>query len=119
MAAESQVEDEDLLSVVTMARDLLPKEIAVVVKAQEHPGLIQDLIEAGVDDLGSVSVRLKAPSQPKSWQNILSSAEKACENLRCKLSPRLPIHPSFCSAKFLPKELLPRIKQARKALKAK
>lgn len=102
MEHEPPVSAEDLLNAVQLVRDLLPSEISVVVKAQEHPRLLSELLEAGVDDFGSVSVSRFITTPEEQWQNLLRDMHAACVTEECRLEPRLPIHHRFFSEPFWP-----------------
>ena len=102
MAQHPPVDDDELLNVTLMARDLLPPEVAIIVKGQEHPALIGELLDAGVNDLGVISARLNKEDDPRSWQNILRKAEHACRERDLFLAPRVTLASVFQDPKYFP-----------------
>ena len=117
MAEMPEVTPEEIFSCVEMAREILPRGISLIVKGQEHPNLIEELIRCGVTDLGSISVRCQDQDEPRYWRNVLHLAQAACDKLGLELKPRLPLHKQFCNDHYYSNDHSPRIETALQRLK--
>lgn len=95
MANHPTPNDEDLRQNVIMAREILPSDVSVIVKAQEHPHRLGELIEAGVDDFGGLSMRLNDNGSFEPLNAIISQMDAVCRDKGLSLQPRLPLHPRY------------------------
>ena len=111
------VSKDEILCTVEMARDILPKEISIVVKVQEHLDIIEELIDAGVTDLGSISVRNQDLDDPRFWKNLIHKARLVCDEKDLSLSPRLPLHQDFVHEQSVHNNQTERVESALQYLK--
>ncbi|MCX9015332.1 MAG: 7,8-didemethyl-8-hydroxy-5-deazariboflavin synthase subunit CofG [Candidatus Methanoperedens sp.] len=94
----------EIKKTVTMARELLPPDVAV----QVPPNLInpKELVKCGASDLGGISpVTIDYINPEEAWPGIPQLREMAGVPLR----ERLPIYPGFVREKRYSKELAPLI----------
>ncbi|MBN1515037.1 7,8-didemethyl-8-hydroxy-5-deazariboflavin synthase subunit CofG [Candidatus Sumerlaeota bacterium] len=103
---------DDLLTMIVMARDLLPMDIPIIVKAQEHPAIIKELLQAGVTDFGGISVRREDETDPSFWKATIERARIACEEQGYQLHSRLPLHPAYYQHQYYPSGYPGRLEQA-------
>ncbi len=93
---------KEMMKTVSMARKILPKDIAV----QVSPNLIppEKLIRCGASDLGGISPLTIDHINPESpWPGI----EELRKNLDIPLRERLPIYPEYVKKKWYSDEIAP------------
>lgn len=107
--------DDEFLEVVATARRYFPPTIAIQVSAEEHPHMIGDLLEAGADDLGDISVRPQPARDPSPGELVaMIEAEARMRGLEPKR--RFPVYDPFCNKRWYPGGFPDRIARAQGSL---
>jgi 7,8-didemethyl-8-hydroxy-5-deazariboflavin synthase CofG subunit len=104
--------DEAFLDVVAQARRHFGAQMAIQVSADEHPHLIGRLLDAGVSDLGDISLR-RPPSPYLSFEGLMATMESETRTRGLALVRRFPVLGSYCSARWYPGGFPNRIPRAR------
>ena len=95
MAEVPAAVDSILLETVAMARLRLPADVSLQAPPNLAPGMIEALIDAGVNDFGGISPLTPDfinPSYP--WPHIDALAQR-CQSLGFTLRARLPVYSRF------------------------
>lgn len=100
MASHNAADKEDFLRAIALARIILPPTVHL----QAPPNLsdrVNDLIDAGVDDLGGISpLTIDHVNPERPWPE-LHNIEKSLSEEGLHLTPRLPIYPEFNNPTWL------------------
>jgi len=112
MESFPQVGDDEFLEVVASARRHFGPDMAIQVSADEHPGLIGRLLDAGVNDFGDLSLR-RPPSPHLSFDDLLERMAAETQAHGLALTRRFPVLGPYCTARWYPGGFPERIPYAR------
>jgi len=104
--------DEEFLETVALARRHFGPDMAIQVSADEHAHLIGPLLDAGVSDLGDISLR-RPPKGNVSLERLTAMMAAEAEARGRKLTRRFPVLASYCTPQWYPGGFPKRIPCAR------
>lgn len=105
MAGVAEPSLDDLLWTIAVARIVLPKDITVQVPPNLNPGVLPQLVAAGISDWGGVSPLTPDYVNPEApWPHLeqLRSQTAAASKVLCE---RLTVYPNWQNERWLDKRL--------------
>lgn len=119
MAAEREPEADVVAEAVALARLILDDEVSVQAPPNLNPASIEQLLAAGINDLGGISplsIDYVNPGHP--WPHLARLGE-TCAGLGFDLEPRLPVYDRYRERSgFLHKRLAEPVRTAAARLQA-
>ena len=101
MAHFQEISDDKFLEVIGQAVKTLGSDMEIQVAAEEHPHLIGELLDAGVTDLGEISVRRPAGADP-SAEDLERMIQAQARARGLSVERRFPIHGVYCTKTWYP-----------------
>ncbi|MGE4249305.1 MAG: 5-amino-6-(D-ribitylamino)uracil--L-tyrosine 4-hydroxyphenyl transferase CofH [Parvibaculaceae bacterium] len=114
MASAPNASDDDLLWTIAVARIIFGPEMSIQTPPNLAPGLIADVVQAGINDWGGISPVTADHVNPEApWPHIDALSE-AMDALGKTLVQRLPVYPRFARdpERWLASEIRPAIARA-------
>ena len=112
MAAAPEPDLEDLLWTIAVARLLFGPEMSIQAPPNLSPGVLSQLVAAGINDWGGVSPLTIDWVNPEAPWPHLDRLRAVTEAAGFELRPRLPVYPEFITDEWIDPALMPKVQDS-------